>query len=278
MVSKDPIARAMDDLDELKLFLEATVPSIEAARSETFEAHMRLRTALRKPIPAAEDYERIRARMVVVDEFVADKGEHYLFSLAVVKLCTILEAMTHGFLVDFLSDRQKWDSLPLLRKMEVPLIAFAKGDPEWQVGFLAEAVKDSVKFGLTNGVGKFEAVLNVLGFGGPVDSLVQRTLFEFVEVRNVIVHCSGTVDRRLSKLTEYADNVGQPLAVTKTDFRRFMLAVLWYVSEVLRRVAASEHEEQQEKDLQEICAMYLGTLTELSSVGVAPEAARGTDA
>lgn len=268
MSFEDPVRRALDELDELHLFLHVIDPVIEGGRSAMFEASTKLRRALRKPVPTGEIYEKIHAQMMTLDDFMSSKGETYFLSLGVVKLCTIVEAMSDGFLVEFLSDRQRWKTLPLLRKMDVPLIEFTEADTDRQVELLAETVKEAVKSGVATGVGKFEAILNALGFGGPVPSLVQRTIFELIEVRNVIVHRAGRVDRRLGTLPEYAGCIGERLTITRQGFQRFIVSVTCYISEVLRRVSAVERKQEEEKDLREIIDSYLETLTKLSTVSV----------
>jgi hypothetical protein len=116
------------------------------------------------------------------------------------------------------------------------LVEFANASLDEQAEHLVSELKSALKVSLKAGVGRFEGVLAPLGLGGPVDEGVRRALFELSEVRNVVVHRAGVVDRRfMEKCPWRSVSSNAMLHVSRADVALYQAAALWYVSELHRR-------------------------------------------
>ncbi|HXV79024.1 MAG TPA: hypothetical protein VEG60_04020 [Candidatus Binatia bacterium] len=97
---------------------------------------------------------------------------------------------------------------------------------------------DQVKARFKLGIGRFEAVLNQIGLGGPVDADVQRTILELSQIRHVIIHRLGKADEKLAITCPWLNlRPGQRVRITQKQFRQFYLAFFWYMLELDRRIA-----------------------------------------
>lgn len=97
---------------------------------------------------------------------------------------------------------------------------------------------DQVKARFKLGIGRFEAVLNQIGLGGPVDADVQRTILELSQIRHVIIHRLGKADEKLATTCPWLNlRPGQRVRITQKQFRQFYLVFFWYMLELDRRIA-----------------------------------------
>jgi hypothetical protein len=173
---------------------------------------------------------------------LSQNNEFYdLFQNITVRLWATLEAFVSDVCllvlkrVDWKSPPPKWP------KMRVDAIELLRTSEDELAEFLLLKLDDAIAAPLKPGVGRFEGVLDSLGFGGPVPDRVKRELLCLSAYRNCIVHRDGLIDRRLAeRLPEFASVIGQRLAPTAMEARAFLYACFWYIFEVDRRFRASE--------------------------------------
>ena len=68
-----------------------------------------------------------------------------------------------------------------------------------------ELLEQDIGARLKPGAGRFECVLEALGFQGGVQESLRRDLVEFRATRNVLVHNAGVVDLKFKKTCPWND-------------------------------------------------------------------------
>lgn len=165
-----------------------------------------------------------------------DKGHPYLFGLACVKLCSILEASVDFVIAALLKRPETVTSSTRLMKLKGPLIQFTQASEADRIAFLSDALKQEIASDLKIGVGRFESLLDQVGFGGNVGSGVKKALLELIEMRNVIVHRMGRVDNQLiSRCPWLSMQIGEAVNLNAETYRIYEGAVFWYLIELDQR-------------------------------------------
>jgi hypothetical protein len=222
----DICIRALGQSTKAVQILEATQ---RIAKQAKFSEH----------ILTEEEIVRVKKRASEVEEFANQQkgvGFSYLFSLAVVRLWSILEAMVDDLVIDFLRRPDECKDKDLIYSLKGPLLEFATAPPERQADFLTERLKDAVKAGLQAGVGRFEAMLDPIGLGGGIDPDVRRVLFELSQVRNAIVHKAGIPDQRFIDNCPWLNlNLDEPINVNAENFQLYYMSAYYYAIEIRLR-------------------------------------------
>jgi hypothetical protein len=238
------ISRAKKQLDELEMFVDICANALDKSTQvvQTIDVTQRLakQANLSEHIMTEEELVRIREKAGEVEVFARQQKEDgftYLFGLAIIRLCSILEALVYDLVVDFISRPEECKDKDLIYGLKGPLLEFATASPEQQADFLAERLKDAVNAGLKPGIGRFESMLEPIGLGGGIDPDVRRVLFELSQVRNAIVHKGGITDKRFAKSCQWLNiKVGKPLKINSQNFFMYRVAVYCYAVELRLRI------------------------------------------
>jgi hypothetical protein len=212
---------------------------MEATRS--VEQHRRVAEVLRRPDPyGTEDtYQTVLANAAELELFANEQAStkfSYVHELGIVKLWSILENGIDELTLERLRDPQG-RGYDALNSLEGPLLPFINASPDEQSEFLLGKLKSTVKAPLKRGVGRFEALLNPIGLGGPVEPLVAKAFIDLSETRNVVVHRGGVADKQyLSRCLWAQTPLGDKLQVRKRHFDWHACAADWYVVEVDARL------------------------------------------
>jgi len=88
-------------------------------------------------------------------------------------------------------------TVPAVQKLKVKLGDYILLSKAEQAHYLVELLEQDLASSLKQGVSRFENLLNPFSLGGPLPDGCAKTLFELQQVRNVVAHRNGIVDRRL---------------------------------------------------------------------------------
>jgi hypothetical protein len=197
-----------------------------------------------------ENYTEVARRAKSREVFARAEEKYdfpYLYGMAAARLWTSLETMVDDLVAYLLQTRPECREVDIVRKLEGPLVEFASAHVSDRARYLADLLTDQVKARFKLGIGRFEAVLNQIGLGGPVDTDVQRTILELSQVRHVIIHRLGEADEKLATTCPWLNlRPGQTVRVTHKQFRQFYLAFFWYMLELDRRIAHLSSENTSE--------------------------------
>lgn len=232
--SSSPFSIALGALDDLLCFARLCWAGLGYAGAAT-EVHDILSELhddkAHAPMSAeeAQTLERFAAQQLPA-------GFPYLYGLAALRLWTILEVFAEHLLLEVFKERLEVRSEPEVQKLRGPLVEFASASDEEQAELLLNLLIDQLGAGMKKGVGRFEAVFQVIGLGGPVDDHIRRVLLELSEVRHVLVHRNGIADRKfLNTCPWFPATLGESIRLSHVHFARYLNAISWYVFEVSRR-------------------------------------------
>jgi hypothetical protein len=233
------IIAASEQLKQLELFVSITSHALHLAtkRKEQLDLVRRIDEALgesREQTPdAVEHGER-------VEQFAKDqtaRGNPYLFDLASVRLWGLLEACVDDLVAKALLDPTKCKDHELLNRLKGPLLPFRAASPAEQAEYLADTLRNSVDAPLKLGIGRFEAILEPIGLSGAVHDTVRKLLLELSQVRNLVVHRAGRVDKRFLEVCPWRGKKnGEPITTDSKSFWLYHLASYWYLANLRGRL------------------------------------------
>ena len=249
-----PLSVAGAALSELMTFVDLSVAAVkDAAQARHILYWNRMAKRVlgeRDPFPTEEHYTEAARHAKRFEIFAKGETKYdfpYLYGMATSRLWSIIETMVDDLIAHLIQTRPACRQSDVVRKLEGPLIEFAGAKEEDKAKYLANLLTEQVKARFKLGIGRFEAVLNQISLGGPVDPDVQKTILELSQIRHVIIHRLGKADEKLVTNCPWLNlRPGQSVRVTQTQFRRFYLAVFWYMLELDRRLAALASETTSE--------------------------------
>ncbi|MBI4479658.1 MAG: hypothetical protein HY651_06510 [Acidobacteria bacterium] len=234
-----PFEVALDSVQELSRFVEMSWAGLGYAQTATRILDVKLRALQQghKDVPAIHPEDRQRAERL--ERFAKEQsaaGFSYLYSLAAIRLWTIVETFVQDLVLKTIGDFEAARNHPAIRKLKGPLLEFYEASTYQQAELILNLLIDDLGIAFKKGVGRFEEILGVVGLGGPVEDEVRRLLLELTEVRNLLVHRNGVVDARFAKNCPWiATKVGESVRITNRDHDRYQAAVQWYILEVEKR-------------------------------------------
>jgi hypothetical protein len=239
-------ARAIDEIGRLRRFIEVSAQGLHEAShaSEWVDLRRRVASALKQPNPfkSEAEYSAAKDEAARLEKFArleADAGFPYLHALAIGRLWSILETMSREVALHIIVDKSDRPLPQALHKIHAPIIEFTRASPEEQAEFLVSEIHAMVRADFRPGIDRFEAVLRVLDLGGPVPDDVRRLFMELVNIRDVIVHCSGRADKRFVSNCPWLNyTVGQEVRISRSDFWLYTRAAHWYVLEIDARLSS----------------------------------------
>ena len=160
-----------------------------------------------------------------------------LHEQATVAMWSSLEAMVRSFVARWLQHTPSAWQVEAVGKLRVKLSDYESLDGLDKALWVVDLLDQEVNGPLRNGVNRFEALLKPFGLDGPVDSEVQKTLFELSQVRHVLVHRTGAADRKFIEACPWLNlNRGDQLKVSREMVYEYGAALGQYTFELIQRV------------------------------------------
>jgi len=167
-----------------------------------------------------------------------DNGFPLLHAQAVVSLWGSLESLMSTFLARWLANEPKAILMNQVQKLKVQLGDYESLDREERSYYILDLLERDLQSPLKQGVSRFELPLEIFGLGGQVDRNVNKKLFEMGQIRNVIVHRRGIVDRKLKSACPWLKTtIGKSIVINHHDYKQYSYAAISYVTELIVRVA-----------------------------------------
>lgn len=222
-------AKRLDDV----VRLSSAGISVFQAQPEAIRALM-----LAKEGRIDEDSERLTRAHEDADlaKREVESGFPILHSWAVIGLWALLEATIRNFVAEWLRHkRTAWRAEPIQR-LRVKLGDYESIPRNQRYSFVVALLERDLAAGLKSGVSRFEAMLDPFGLSGDVHAEVRRQMYEFNQVRNVIAHNAGKVDRRLSDACPWLESkVGDEFLISADMYRKYYGASAVYITLIICR-------------------------------------------
>lgn len=242
-----PIGQAIEALSRLELFSELchkafhfgqhAIAQLRAAKRLDYVIHAPLDEPL--TYPTDENFERfLKSKVEPVQQFAQEETQKetpYLHSLLAIRLWSILETAVDDLVGQRLL-RPECHQHPRLKKVKGHLFEFVSLDEDDKLEFLVESLKQELSSSLQVGIGRFEGLLDVVGFGGSVHEDVRFVLLELSQIRHAVVHRNGTADKKLLKQCPWLHyQKGDAIEITEDQYGAYLASSLIYLSELAKR-------------------------------------------
>jgi hypothetical protein len=229
-----PIADLLNDVARQKELVHLSTRGIAGLMSAPIVAEAAARIRNEQLTEERKRYEQEIADMAKRE--LAD-GFPLLYSQAVIALWHTLENHMRRIVVAWLTNDPNALQVDEVKRLKIKLGDYFALDDIERMYFIADQLDQDVSAPLKLGVGRFEALLAPFGLSGQVDDIVRKAVFELQQVRNVLVHRGGQIDRHFLEKCPWSERAsGELIQVTHQMYKRFELAVFAYAMTLLTRI------------------------------------------
>ena len=124
-----------------------------------------------------------------------------------------------------------------IKRIKIPLIDFETLDSQERSYFVIREFEHKLAASHRKGIGCFESLLDVFELGGGLQETYRRDLLELQQIRHVLVHRRGLVDRQLTDACPWLKlEINCKIDITREDIRKYFKAINEYLSEISRRI------------------------------------------
>lgn len=235
---EEAVKNCLEGLRSLDIFIESAILGIRHASEATswVEVNRRLKKFQENTSEDPLGLENALDRAQVIEKYAKQQlieGQPYIYSIAVIRVWTMLETLADDLVFDRLCDGKYQTDSEAIGGIKLPLREILRCTPEQQAEAILNELKQSSKSRLQQGVGKFEVVLGALSLSGQVDEEIRRAIFECCQIRNLIVHRNALVDSKFASACPWlTSEIGSALAITRTHFSLYYYAAFWYAIEL----------------------------------------------
>jgi hypothetical protein len=165
------------------------------------------------------------------------RGLPMVHSQTLISLWATLESFIHMLVASVLSNDTNIRQNANIRKIKIPLVDFETLDSQERSYFVIRELEHKLAASHRKGIGCFESLLDVFELGGGLQETYRRDLLELQQIRHVLVHRRGLVDRQLTDACPWLKlEINCKIDITREDIRKYFKAVNEYLSEISRRI------------------------------------------
>lgn len=190
--------------------------------AKTGEVYLNLREAEQEAVQAKD---------------LLSKGLLLIHYQTLVLLWSILESFVHILISNILLYDQKIKENDKIRKITIPLGYFEDLDAQERSYFIIRELEHQFAASQRKGIGRFESLLNIFGLGGGLKETYRRDLLELQQIRHVIIHRRGIVDRKLSTACPWLKlKISSEININRIGLKKYFKAVTEYTLEISKRM------------------------------------------
>jgi len=169
-----------------------------------------------------------------------------LHAHAIVAIWSSLETVAEDALVAYVRTDRNVLHNEALKRIRVSLVEYEQLDYEARARLVAKEVQSALGADLKRGVGRFQALFELLGANVKIDDAVRRTFFELNCLRNAIVHNASVVDTKLAHEVPWLNlRVEKPIEISHRMYRRYFEASHDYLTSVVNALAGKPDRERK---------------------------------
>ena len=187
-------------------------------------------------IEAKSELERAQAEAILAEREVKEEFP-LLHAWAVISIWALLEAVIKSFVAEWLKRKPTAWRVDPIQRLKIRIGKYESIPRAERHLFVTELLERETGAGLKNGTTRFEALLTPFGLSGESPDIVRRIIFELGQVRNLIVHRGGRVDRTFREACPWVKiPLGHELKVSTKMWRKYFEAVHIYITLLICRV------------------------------------------
>ena len=227
----------LDHFDELRDVLHLSIHGISLIRGTPNT--IRVLAEIKRNLDAEDTQQSLKRAQAEAElaQQELDTGFPLLHAQGAISLWGALEALIQTFLAKWLANVPEAMNLKAIQELKVPLGEWEALDKDERHDLIVDLLERGLNATFKHGISRFEAVLEIFGLSGGVDDDDRRTLFELQQIRNVLVHRRGIVDRRLVTACPWLDlQVGRRLTIDHKAYHRYANGVDGYTATLIKRV------------------------------------------
>lgn len=196
---------------------------------------------LKEAIPGGyPDDENERGKSLALEEQASlarrevDQDFPLLRAQAVIALWGSTENLIRTLVASYLENVPGATSSDQLGRIKIRFSDWDRLSPSERYLYLLDRLEQEGSSGPRFGAAKFEQFLNLIGINVSLESGFRMSLIELHQVRNLIVHREGAVDRKFIESCPWLERrLGEVIRVTGSDCSRYFNAVGEYVHTLL---------------------------------------------
>jgi hypothetical protein len=181
-----------------------------------------------------------------------------LHSWAVVGLWAYLESLFKNFVETWIKNTNNIFENKAIGNIQISIGEYELIPKEQKPHYIAASLEKELKITYKSGISRFEEYLKPFNLSGKTSKLVDKKIYEFNKVRNLITHRSCYVDKLFLKECPWVKGkFGSKLQVSKEMYLRYIAASLSYCSTVICRIGSyfnvniTEY-QKKEKEMEKI--------------------------
>lgn len=148
-----------------------------------------------------------------------------------------LEGLCRNLVTEWIKNIPTVRESPAISSLKVRLVEFETLDFEERNYYIFDLLEQSLSSSIKHGINRFESLFEVCGLSGTTPEHISRDLFELQQVRHVLVHRAGVVDRRFAKACPWLNKkFGEEVKLSSEDIDRYFYATNGYIVILLARV------------------------------------------
>ncbi len=161
-----------------------------------------------------------------------------LHAQGIVSLWSGLEAGVEDLTLTWFQNTEDLRSVAGIEKVRIPMLESRNWSEREYFKFVLDQLESESGLGLRPGVAKFEAQLALAGLSDRVDPRLKKSLLAMSQVRHLVVHRRGEVDRRfLDQCPWLGYKMGDRVAVSGAQYWDWTNAAITYALQLADRVA-----------------------------------------
>lgn len=170
-------------------------------------------------------------------KYEVDAGFPILFGWGTVGLWALLEATIRNFVAEWLKHKRSAWKVEQIERLRIRIGEYEAVPKNQRHSYVTTLLEREVDASLKAGVSRFEAILEPFGLSGEIPDDLRRAMFEFSQVRNLITHNSGKVDRRFAEACPWLKGtIGSDFHVSSKMFHQYCGCSTAYVVLIICRL------------------------------------------
>jgi hypothetical protein len=173
----------------------------------------------------------------------------FMYRIWTVMLWSILENYVRNFLIEWIKQNPDAMRSESIQKIQIRLGEYEALLDDEKYEYVLEMIEFQSKSKLGLGIGRFEPILEQFGLSGKVDDETKKSILELQQVRHVLVHRNGIVDKRLAETCPWVvPEPGKTIFIDSEIYDMYFNAVMNYANKIAERAYKKMYDTQKKSE------------------------------